>query len=300
MSRTVMMTCASALALAACSQEVDTPASENMVEASTDSAEMSSDAASPTNATSESVAPGLAGRAELPANMPKLAYEYGFSYRLPAPDISGLMRRHADACEQQGPTSCRVIGMELTGDQSREDLRGTLQLAVAAGQARALGALIEDEAEDAGAEQLAANITSDEVSKQIVDTEARIRAREQLRDRLMAVLSTRKGSVQELVEAERSVAAVNEEIDQARSWLAETRGRIEFSRVELEYSSGAAPANDFLSPVEGALGSIGGILGTIVAALIVLLAIALPLAGIAAAGVWLRRRLRATPASAEA
>lgn len=292
------MACAGALALAACSEAGENRASEDMIKASAGSAEISADSASGSGASPETVEPGLEGRSELPANMPKLAYEYGFSYRLPAPDISGLMRRHADACEQQGSTSCRVIGMELTGDRSRDDLRGTLQLAVAAGQARALGALIEDEAEDAGAEQLAANITSDEVSKQIVDTEARIRAREQLRDRLMDVLRTRKGNVQELVEAERSVAHVNEEIDQAKSWLAETRGRVAFSRVNLEYTSGAAPTSDFLSPIEGALGSIGGILGSIVAALIVLLAIALPLGGIAAAGVWLRRRLRVEPAEA--
>jgi hypothetical protein len=291
MSRGILMACAGALALAACSEAGDTPASEDAMEASDGSAE-STDAASDSAAQPEAVDPELQSRAALPANMPKLAYEYGFSYRLPAQDISGLMRRHADACEQQGPTSCRVLGMELTGDRTREDLRGTLQLAVAAGQARALGALIEDEAEDAGAEQVAANITSDEVSKQIVDTEARIRAREQLRDRLMEVLRTRKGSVQELVEAERSVAAVNEEIDQARSWLAETRGRVAFSRVNIEYTSGAAPASDFMSPVEGALGSIGSILGALVAALIVLLVIALPLGAIAAVGIWLRRRLR--------
>lgn len=191
--------------------------------------------------------------------------------------------------------SCRVLGMELSGDRSRDDLRGALQLAVAAGQARALGALIEDEAEDAGAEQLAANINSDEVSKQIVDTEARIRAREELRDRLMDVLRTRKGSVKELVEAERSVAQVNEEIDQARSWLAETNGRVAFSRVDLEYTSGAATTGAFMAPVNDALGSIGGILGTIVAALIVMLAIVLPLGGIAAAAAWLRRKLRIAP-----
>lgn len=296
MSKGALLACAGALALAACSEARDDSTSADVMEASAGSADMSAEAVS----VAEAAGSELEGRAALPANMPQLAYQYGFSYRLPAADISGLMRRHADACEQQGPTSCRVIGMELTGDASREDLRGTLQLAVAAGQARALGALIEDEAESAGAEQIAATIASDEVSKQIVDTEARIRAREELRDRLMDVLRTRKGSVKELVEAERSVAQVNEEIDQARSWLAETKGRVAFSRVDLQYTSGAAPANDFISPIQGALGSIGGILGSIVAALIVLLAIALPLGGIAALAVWLRRRLRIaeTPAGA--
>lgn len=114
--------------------------------------------------------------------------------------------------------------MDLSGEVDSKDRRGTLQLAVASSHARAVSALLDEEAEGMGAEQSSATIGSEEVSKTIVDTESRIRARADLRDRLTEVLRTRKGSVQELVEAERSVAAVNEEIDQARSWLAETKG----------------------------------------------------------------------------
>ncbi len=234
-------------------------------------------------------------RATLPASMPQLAYDYGLSFRLPSPDIGKLMRRHASVCEQQGPASCRIVGMDLSGETDGTGRRGTLQLAVAASHARAVSALLEDEAEQAGAEQASATIASEEVSKSIVDTEARIRARQDLRDRLTEVLRTRKGSVRELVEAERSVAAVNEEIDQARSWLAETKGRVAFSRMDIDYAPAAAPVGTFIAPIEGALGSLSGILGTIVALLIVLLAIGLPVGGLAMGAVWLRRRLAAHP-----
>ena len=219
---------------------------------------------------------------------PKLAYTFGYAYQLPGTELPRLMRRHANVCEEQGPATCRILGMDLSGSRQDDDVRGTLQLAVAAPQARAIGALLENEAEDIGAEQLSASIASDELSKQMVDTEARLRTRIALRDRLLEVLRTRKGKVSELVEAERGVAQVNEEIDQANSWLAEMRGRVSFTRVELDYSTGEAMAGSFLDPIKGAAGSVGGILGMIIAASIVLGAIAVPLGTL----VWLFLRLR--------
>ncbi len=138
-----------------------------------------------------------------------------------------------------------------------------------------------------GGVQISAEIATEEVSKAIVDTEAQLRARTELRDRLMGVLRTRRGSLQELVAAERSVAEVNQEIDQARNWLREMQGRVAYSRVDVRYESGALVANDFLSPVRAAVGSLGSILGFLVAALIVLGAILGPIAGL----VWLGRRI---------
>ncbi len=214
--------------------------------------------------------------AVIPASMPKLAHQYGYSNELPSPDVSRLMRKHSDLCEKQGPTSCQIIGMNLWGNAEENDMRGTLQLSVAANHARAVGALLENEAEDSVAEQISATIAAEEVSKQIVDTEARIRSRAELRDRLTDVLKTRRGWVEELVAAERQVAQVNEEIDQARSWLKETQGRVTFSKLDVNYSSSDVVAGSFVDPIKSAMGSI---LGTIVAILMVLGTIILPLGG---------------------
>jgi hypothetical protein len=219
-------------------------------------------------------------------NLPQLAYAYDFAFRLAGEEIGPLQRRHADLCEQQGPASCQILGMSKTGDDA-DEVVGELQLAVATRHARAFGALIEKEAADSEAEQLSAEITTEEMSKQIVDTEAHLRARTELRDRLMEVLRTRRGSVEELVAAERSVAEVNAEIDQARSWLKEMQGRVAYSKVTVRYESGAPVANDFLRPVMGAVGSLGSILGFVVAALILLGAVLGPVAAL----VWLGKRL---------
>ncbi len=224
---------------------------------------------------------------KIPTSLPQLAYEYDYRWKLEADAIGSLQRRHASLCEQQGPTSCQIIGMTKTGAESSE-VEGVLEMAVATRQARAFGALLEDEALDAGAEQVSAEIASEELSKQIIDTEARVRARAELRDRLTEVLRTRKGKVSELVEAERSLAAVNEEIDQARSWLREMGGRVAYSRVTVRYETGGGAGGNFLRPVKGALGSLGSIFGVIAALLILAGAVALPLG----AGWWAQNAVR--------
>lgn len=276
-----------ALALAGCSEAPDQDVAESTEAAIAVSADQ---VAPPARSTSSSL-PELTA---LEVTIPKLAYVYDYAFRTEGEALGKLQRRHADLCEQQGPTSCRILGMTKSGEDA-EAMTGELQLAVASSHARAFGALIEKEAEAADAQQIAAGISTEEVSKAIVDTEAQLRARTELRDRLMQILRTRAGSVEELVEAERNVAQVNQEIDQARSWLREMQGRVAFSRVNIRYESGAPVANDLLAPVKAALGSLGSILGFVLAALIVLGAVLVPLGALAWLARWSKRKLSAVP-----
>ncbi|WP_108786679.1 DUF4349 domain-containing protein [Erythrobacter sp. Alg231-14] len=230
--------------------------------------------------------------AAIGVTMPQLAYTYDYRWRMPADKIGPLQRRHATLCEQQGTAACQILGMSKSGEEA-DDVRGVLEMAIASRQARAFGALLEDEAQDSGAEPISAEIASEELSKQIVDTEARLRARTQLRDRLMEVLATRNGTVEELVEAERSVARVNEEIDQARSWLTAMEGRVAFSRITVRYETGMPITNDFLTPVQGALGQIGSILGYIAAFIILFSSIVFPIGLVVWGVIAVQRRLAA-------
>ena len=239
-----------------------------------------------------SAAPAIPDLGSVAINLPKLAYTYDFAWRMPGEDIGKLQRRHADLCDQQGPASCQILGMRKNGEIG-DDVTGELQLAVATRHARAFGALLEKEAGESGAEQISANIEAEELSKAIVDTEARLEARTALRDRLQNVLRTRKGTVRELVEAERGVAQVNEEIDQARSWLNEMRGRVAYSRVNIRYETGAAVSGDFLAPIQGALGSLGSIFGFLIAALIMLAAVLVPIGGLVIGGRAINRKFGA-------
>ena len=271
-----LLAAVSALTLSACSEAEQ---SAGMAETT------ASDAAAPAPMTEAEGAAGNAAPREIPVSLPQLAYQYAYRFALPGEDLRRLQRAHASLCEQQGPASCQIAGMSTSGEDAA--LSGTLQLLVATTHARAFGALLEDEAETLGAQTRAADIATEEVSKQLVDTEARLASRIELRDRLREVLRTRRGTVEELIEAERGVAAVDEEIDQARAWLAETQGRVAFSRMDVHYESAAPLGNSFVEPVAAALGSVGGILGYLAAFLVIVGSVALPIGGV----VWGVRRL---------
>jgi hypothetical protein len=221
-------------------------------------------------------APITVASAEIPVGLPQIAYVFSYGYRIAGPQIPALQQRHADLCEGKGPLVCRIIAMDQT-TSAGEYTAGKLELAVASSEARAFGKQLATIADGADGKQVTAAISGEDLSKRIVDTEARLRARLVLRDRLMEVLATRRGTVTELVEAERGVAQVNEEIDQARSWLSEMNGRVVFSRLDISYESSAAPVNGFMDPVRGAIGSLGSIFGVILAVLIVLAAVLGPL-----------------------
>jgi hypothetical protein len=218
--------------------------------------------------------------AAIPVSMPKIAYVYDYGYRIATDEISALQRKHADLCEKQGAQVCRILEMRQSGGEGDYGT-GSLTLAVAAPRARSFGAELGKAAEASGGSEVSSAISGEDLSKQIVDTEARLRARSLLRDRLMEVLATRKGTVAELVEAERGVAQVNEEIDQARSWLAEMQGRVDYSRFNISYASGSPSSGGFISPIRDALGSVSSILGMLFAFLIMLVTVLVPLGVIA-------------------
>jgi hypothetical protein len=293
-----------ALTLTACSKPADDADHSMAVEetAADSSAAAAEAVASSEPAPADRAAPtstALPALEKIPTSLPQLAYEYDYRWRMEADAIGSLQRRHASLCEQQGPASCQIIGMTKSGAE-QDEVQGVLEMAVATRQARAFGALLEDEALDAGAEQVSAEIASEELSKQIVDTEARVRARTELRDRLTEVLRTRKGKVSELIEAERSLAEVNGEIDEARSWLKQMEGRVAYSRVTVRYETGAGAGGNFLRPVMGALGSLGAIFGWIAALLILAAAVGLPLGGAWWAQNAVRRRFAAPSPAPEA
>lgn len=227
---------------------------------------------------------------DIPVGAPQVAYRYAYGFRLSSDAIRPLQERHADMCEAKGPDVCRIISMgqaENEGDYAYSNLT----LAVRSRNARGFGKDLANASGKVDGELVSSSIEGEDLSKRIVDTEARLRARTVLRDRLMDVLRNRRGTVAELVEAERGVAQVNEEIDQARSWLTEMRGRVAYSTITIGYESGKPSSGGFVDPIRNAFNSLGAIFGSIISVLIVLLAVMVPLGAIVWLGVRLWRRL---------
>jgi len=239
-----------------------------------------------------------ASRPDVAISIPRMAYVYDYGFRLEADRIADLQERHADMCQAAGPYVCQIVSQSHSGRIDDGYANGRLELAVIADQARNFGTRLGAAAESAGGEQVNTAITGEDLTKNMVDTEARLRSRIALRDRMMEVLRTRQGSVEELVEAERNVARINEEIDGARSWLDEMRQRVAFTRINIDYSTQAAPTSDFLGPVGTAVASIGSILGYLLAIMIVLGTVAIPVTASVYAVRWAKARLEGKPAEA--
>ena len=277
----ILLASVSLVWLAACSQqaeEASDPFGGQAAQPATDAAvseEVEPMVEISTEPSADSELAALGERPDIPFTLPKMAYAFDLGFRLAGEDVVPLQQEHADMCESLGPANCQIVQMTSSGEID-EDISAELQLAVAADKARGFAKVLTGAAGQAGAEAFRANIHGEELSKSIVDTEARLRSRIALRDRLLETLETRRGKVAELVEAERSVAAVNEEIDAAQSWLREQKGRVAFSRMTITYET-ATPGGNFLGPIEGAIGALGSIFGALIAMLILLGAIVGPL-----------------------
>ena len=289
MTRYLMATVA-ILGLAACSANEGTISSDLMEEAETVEDSSNQSAAVTDKLQTESPSEDAAADS-IPVSIPQIAYSYQYGFRLSASEIPKTQQTHVSLCEKRGPEICRVLNMENSGGEG-DYATGMLHIEVAAKQARAFGGQLAEAVDDAGGNQIAASISGEDLSKQIVDTEARLRSRVLLSQRLTDLLRTKSGSVKELVEAERAVTRVNEEIDQARSWLNEMRGRVTFSKIIVNYQSGAPGSGGFLRPVRDALGGIASSLGYSVGAAITIIAVLLPWILILALAIYLRRRLK--------
>ena len=257
-------------------------------------------AAQQEGATTDATSPELAEAAD-PARggeavrtpLPRIAYVYKYLFRLPSDILASTQERHVELCESLGSARCRVIDLKRsasTGDRAE----ASLTLEVAPPLARRFGQQLVSGAEGAGAETIDRAIDAEDLSKQIVDADARIRTKEALVRRLTALLETRSGNIAQAVEAERAINTAQEELEQARAWVTEMRGRVAMSKFEIDYEAAAALSGGFGEPIRAAFSSFGWLLGQSLGALIFLFAFLAPWLPVFAAAVfgrrWLRRR----------
>jgi hypothetical protein len=59
-----------------------------------------------------------------------LAYKYEYGLEAPPDQVSGLVRKHEQACERAGPTICQITGGRLEAE-GKDDVHGTLTLRAA-------------------------------------------------------------------------------------------------------------------------------------------------------------------------
>jgi hypothetical protein len=255
------------LLLAACSQ------AEDMRRASPEEMDVMEMAPPPAEVAPE---PAPAGApAAVPVAAPQIAYKYQVGYTVAAERLDAAQRAHVALCDRLGPARCRVLSMNRNAADG-EFASGALALEVDARIARAFGAELDKAAAGVGGETASRSTEAEDLSKAMVDTEARIRAKQALADRLLRLINQGGGKVGELVEAERAFAQAQEELDAARGWLGQMRTRVATSRYDISYSSRAPSGSGVLAPVRDALRGAGQAFGWSVAAVITAFVVLLP------------------------
>jgi hypothetical protein len=291
MRRVLLLLGAAAVALSACKATTsdasgEAPSARSTAAGAADTGSNAVDAApAPTNAATP---PGATPAANA-TGTPRLAYKYEYGVEAAPDRIRDLVSKEESACAQAGAAACEITGVNVTQaapDQVTAQVTFKATPAYLAGYETRLAA----EAKADGGEIARTNITTDDLSKQIVDPPAAIAAKVAARDRLQQLVQTSRNA-QDLQDLEDKLAAAQSDLDATRSELADMGERVATADVTLDFeTSGVLAPRSAWSPVGAAMEHVAGILAATLAALIYLLAFFGPWAAIVGGVTWVFRK----------
>ena len=202
--------------------------------------------------------------APIAATLPQLAYAYSAEVEASADAVPGLVARHESACRSAGSAICQITAMSLTSDGG---VRAHIGLRAQPEWLQSFRAHLAADAQAAGGRVVKTNAVSEDLSRQLVDTEAALRAKTLLAQRLEGLLASRQGKLSDLIEVEEQLSSTQGEIDAARSELAMMRTRVAASEMTLDYSA-PATFGAIWAPVtqatKGATGVFAGGVGIVI------------------------------------
>jgi Domain of unknown function (DUF4349) len=211
-----------------------------------------------------------------PAPVLFLAYSYQMGLELPSARFDAVMAAHVKACQDAGPRLCQLIGSSRSGDPDAY-MTGYVNLRAEPAWLRTFMTSVARATEEAGGRIKSQTTSTEDLTRAIVDTEANLRAKTTLRDRLQRLLASRPGRLSDLLEVERELARVQAEIDSTQSNLAVMRTRVAMSELTLNYeTSPQALRGNTFEPLANAFANFVGYVIGGVAAIVTLIAVALP------------------------
>lgn len=223
----------------------------------------------------EPPAPAGAPAAAAETAAPRIAYTYTVTYAFDRRTVAQVQARQLALCRALGPARCLVLKSSLNapgpGDHVVND---EAVLMVDARLAGDINRRLDAVAVAGGAAVANRQAEAEDVTRQVIDTDARVRAKQALADRLLALIRSGKGKVGDLVEAERAYATTQEELDGARGEQAALAQRVAMSRVTMTYAFDDTPGRG--SPVGASLAAAGDTLASSLAALVTVAVAGLP------------------------
>lgn len=206
-----------------------------------------------------------------------LAYSYSATLVLPADNVTNAMKAHEQKCVTAGPALCQVV--TAASQKEGDDVSANLSIRATPTWLGTFRNGLEQDAKNADGKLEAQGVTSEDLTRSITDSQARLRALKSLRTRIEALIASRPGKLSDLLEAEQELARVQGEIDSYESNLSVMRARVTMSTMDLRYQSRRiAVGGGTFEPLSNAITGFFGVMAGSLAALITFLAAVLPFA----------------------
>jgi len=165
-----------------------------------------------------------------------IAYSYSLGLEFPQANVEPTLQAHVAACEAAGPRICIVTNSNVN-NQSDDYTNAYLSLRAVPSWIETFQSGLDAEVEAANGEITARNKQSVDLTRQILDTDARLNAKITLQGRLEDLLATRNGELGELLQVERELARVTGEIESITSNLKALRLRVSMSDMTINYAT---------------------------------------------------------------
>lgn len=193
-----------------------------------------------------------------PAGQRLIAYTYNYGFKVPATAMQGLLDAHKKQCEDAGPAKCYVVNSSISG-LGGEQSYGQMTVRGSADWVRTFRTGMAEGLKPFNATLDSNSDSAEDLTVNIVDSEARLRSLKTMRDRLEQLLRDRPGKLGDLLEIEREFARVQGEIDSSESILAQMKLRVAMSVVSLGYTASFPPGSESVwRPVGDAFGGFEG------------------------------------------
>lgn len=205
-----------------------------------------------------------------------IAYSHNLGLSFPKGGVEPMMAAHTEACRAAGTETCIVINSNVYS-QEEDYASGNLSIRATPAWIESFLGAIEGETEQAGGEITQRSTRAEDLTRQIIDTGARLEAQKTLRGRLLGLLERRDGELGELLQIERELARVTGEIESVEAQLKTLRLRVSMSSLDVNYQTKVpAFSGSRENPLGAAFGDFFYNLSSAIAAVITAFAVGLP------------------------
>lgn len=205
-----------------------------------------------------------------------LAYRYGYGLVMPSKSVKATADKHMQICRDAGVAKCQITGSN-SNNYSDTDIRANLSLRAEPDWLQTFVTGMKADIAEIDGRIESENTSVEDLTRAILDTDARLKAQTTLRTRLENLLETRDAKLPDLLALERELARVQAEIESATANLKALRARVSMSVVNLSYTSErVAVSRSSVSPIGEALKDFVGIVSDGLAGVIRFFAVMLP------------------------